>query len=109
MAVSPGDRKPHILVHGTARPEPYTYPMTVRGPSLDLPPRDRRAQSATRTTISTTTDPAAATSNTIRTQGTRNESRIAKITNSGAYELRKSRIRVKAFGIAPYLTTVPRR
>lgn len=47
MAVPPGDRKPHILVHGTARPEPYTYPMTVRGPGLALPPRERRVQSAT--------------------------------------------------------------
>lgn len=47
MAVSPGDRKPHILVHGTARPEPYTYPKTVGGPRLALPPRERPVQSAT--------------------------------------------------------------
>ncbi len=32
---------PHLLVHGTASAEPYTYPRKVRGPAFDLPSRNR--------------------------------------------------------------------
>src|SRR5712692_9807722 len=32
---------PHLLVSGTARAEPYTYPREVRGPAFGLPSRSR--------------------------------------------------------------------
>ena len=35
------DRRRHLHVEGTAQPEPYTYPRTPRGPSVQTPPRGR--------------------------------------------------------------------
>ncbi len=35
------EKRPHLLLRGTAKREAYTYPKEVRGPKLKLPPRDR--------------------------------------------------------------------
>jgi Subtilase family len=41
MPDEPRPPLPHLLVSGTARAEPYTYPHEVRGPAFGLPPRNR--------------------------------------------------------------------
>jgi hypothetical protein len=41
MPEEPRPPLPHLLVSGTARAEPYTYPHEVRGPAFGLPPRSR--------------------------------------------------------------------
>lgn len=41
MAEEPRGPLPHIVVRGSAKSEPYTYPHKVRGPTFSLPPRER--------------------------------------------------------------------
>lgn len=41
MPDEPRQPLPHLLIRGSARPEPYTYPRPVRGPAFPLPARSR--------------------------------------------------------------------
>lgn len=45
MPNEPRRHLPHIHVRGTANAEPYTYPREVRGPTFNLPDRNRVAHS----------------------------------------------------------------